>query len=112
VRINDANYAFKKDGNNLFVCSSPQKYLKGGNFAAQLKTQSLYCAGDPKLLTKLDNAGWAAAVLELFPIYRALNDLSDRTKSVSTHNQTISWQLHSKYYAAGEFLKLFGTAFE
>jgi hypothetical protein len=112
VRINDANYAFKKYGDNLFVCSSPQKYLKGGNFATQLKTQSLYCAGDPKLLTKLDNAGWAAAVLELFPIYRALNDLSDRTKSVSTHNQTISWQLHSKYYAAGEFLKLFGTAFE
>ena len=63
-------------------------------------------------MTKLENAGWAAAVLELFPIYRALNDLSDRTKSVKTQNQIISWELHQKYYAAGEFLKLFGTALE
>ena len=112
VRVNDANYAFKREGRMLYICSTPQKFLHGGKYKRQEKNQALYCSGDPKLLTKLENAGWAAAVLELFPIYRALNDLSDRTKSVQTQNQVISWELHQKYYAAGEFLKLFGTALE
>ena len=112
VRVNDANYAFKKENNQLYICSTPQKFLKGGKYLRQEKFQTLYCSGDPKLLTKLENAGWAAAVLELFPIYRALNDLSDRTKSVKTQNQVISWELHQNYFAAGEFLKLFGTALE
>ena len=112
VRINDANYAFLKEGQQLYICSTPQKYLKGGQYKHQDKTQALYCSGDPKLLTKLENAGWAAAVLELFPIYRGLSDFSSRTQSVSTKNNTIRWELKKEFFAAGEFLKLVGTAIE
>lgn len=112
VRVNDANYGFQESGNQLFVCSTPQKFLANGKFRQTKKTQALYCSGDPLLLTKLENAGWAAAVLELFPIYRALHDLSERTQSVRTHDQMITWQLYPRFYAAGEFLKLFGTAVE
>ena len=112
VRVNDANYAFKKEGMQLYICSTPQKYLKGGQYKHQEKTQALYCSGDPKLLTKLENAGWAVAVLELFPIYRGLSDFSSRTQRVSTKNNTIRWELKKEFFAAGEFLKLVGTIAE
>ena len=112
VRVNDANYAFKKEGTQLYICSTPQKFLKAGKYKHQDKTQALYCSGDPKLLTKLENAGWAAAVLELFPIYRGLSDFSSRTQRVSTKNNTIRWELKKEFYAAGEFLKLVGTIAE
>jgi len=113
VRVNDAVYALKKEGNKqLFICSSPKKYIHNGHIKSQYNSSPLICAGDPKLLTKLDNAGWAAAVLELFPIYRGISDFSARTSAVSTNKNTIRWELKEDCFAAGEFLKLIGTLSE
>ena len=112
VRVNETLYAIKKEGGNqLFICSSPKKYLQNGQFRTEQSPVPIVFSGDPTLLTKLDNAGWAAAILELFPLYRGISDFSGRTSSVSTSAQTIRWELKEDYYAAGEFLKLFGTAF-
>jgi hypothetical protein len=113
VRVNDAVYALKNEGSNqLFICSQPKKYIQQGQIKSRLNTSPIFCAGDPKLLTKLDNAGWAAAVLELFPIYRGISDFSARTATVSTTQNTIRWELKKEYFAAGEFLKLLGTISE
>jgi hypothetical protein len=113
VRVNNAVYALKKEGEQqLFICSNPTKYIHNGNIASQLSSSPLTCSGDPTLLTKLDNAGWAAAILELFPIYRGITDFSARTARVQTSQNTIRWELKKDYYAAGEFLKLLGTAIE
>lgn len=110
VRVNHAVYALKKEGKQqLFICSNPKKYIHNGNIACQVSNSPLTCSGNPTLLTKLDNAGWAAAILELFPIYRGISDFSARTKSVSTANNTIRWELQKDYFAAGEFLKLLST---
>jgi hypothetical protein len=113
VRVNGAVYAMKKEGlQQLFICSNPMKYIHKGKISSQISNSPLTCFGDPTLLTKLDNAGWAAAVLELFPIYRGISDFSARTASVQTNQHTIRWELKEEYYAAGEFLKLLGTAIE
>lgn len=113
VRKNGAVYALKKEGKRqLFICSNPKKYIHNGNIASQFSNSTLTCSGNPTLLTKLDNAGWAAAILELFPIYHGISDFSERTARVSTSNNTIRWELQKDYYAAGEFLKLFGTVIE
>jgi len=113
VRKNGAVYALKKEGTKqLFICSNPKKYIHNGNIASQFSSSPLTCSGNPTLLTKLDNAGWAAAILELFPIYRGISDFSARTERVSTSNNTIRWELKKDYFAAGEFLKLLGTTIE
>ena len=113
VRVNDAVYALKKEGSKqLYICSSPKKHIQNGQIPSQYNKIPIVCAGDPTLLTKLDNAGWAAAILELFPLYRGISDFSDRTAKVSTSAQTIRWELKEDYFAAGEFLKLLGTALE
>ncbi len=110
VRKNGAVYALKKEGTKqLFICSNPKKYIHNGNIASQFSSSPLTCSGNPTLLTKLDNAGWAAAILELFPIYRGISDFSARTERVSTSNNTIRWELKKDYFAAGEFLKLLST---
>jgi hypothetical protein len=113
VRVNDAVYAVKKEGSKqLYICSSPKKHIQNGQIQSQYNKLPIVCAGDPTLLTKLDNAGWAAAILELFPLYRGISDFSARTSKVSTTKQTIRWELKEEYFAAGEFLKLFGTVIE
>ena len=113
VRVNDAVYALKKEGPQaLYICSKPKKHIQNGNFASQMRTLPMACSGNPTLLTKLDNAGWAAAILELFPIYRGISDFSARTAQVSTEHNTIRWELKKDYYAAGEFLKLLSTTME
>jgi hypothetical protein len=113
VRVNDAVYAIKKEGNKqLYICSSPKKHIQNGQIQSQYNKLPIVCAGDPTLITKLDNAGWAAAILELFPLYRGISDFSARTSKVSTTKQTIRWELKDEYFAAGEFLKLFGTVIE
>jgi hypothetical protein len=113
VRVNDAVYAIKKEGSKqLFICSSPKKHIQDGQIQSQYNKIPIVCAGDPTLLTKLDNAGWAAAILELFPLYRGISDFSARTSKVSTTKQTIRWELKEEYFAAGEFLKLLGTLSE
>ena len=113
VRVNEAVYALKKEGDKqLFMCSTPKKYIHNGQIASQTSRSQVVCSGNPSLLTKLDNAGWAAAVLELFPIYRGISDFSARTAQVETSQNTIRWELKKDYYAAGEFLKLLGTALE
>jgi hypothetical protein len=113
VRVNEAVYALKKEGDKqLFMCSTPKKYIHNGQIASQTSRSPVVCSGNPSLLTKLDNAGWAAAVLELFPIYRGISDFSARTAQVETSQNTIRWELKKDYYAAGEFLKLLGTALE
>ena len=110
VRVNDAVYALKKEGNQqLYICSKPKKHIQNGRIASQVSTLPMACSGNPTLLTKLDNAGWAAAILELFPIYRGISDFSARTANVSTTNKTIRWELKKEYFAAGEFLKLLST---
>lgn len=110
VRVNDAVYAIKKEGSKqLYICSSPKKHIQNGQIQSQSNKLPIVCAGDPTLLTKLDNAGWAAAILELFPIYRGISDFSARTAKLSTTKQTIRWELKEDYFAAGEFLKLLGT---
>jgi hypothetical protein len=110
VRVNHAVYALKKEGKQqLYICSHPKKYIRNGKIASQLSNSPLACAGNPTLLTKLDNAGWAAAILELFPIYRGISDFSARTANVSTTHNTIRWELKKEYFAAGEFLKLLST---
>ena len=113
VRVNDAVYALKKEGKKqLYICSSPKKHIHNGQIKSQYNKLPIVCAGDPTLLTKLDNAGWAAAILELFPIYRGISDFSARTAKVSTTKQTLRWELQPNYFAAGEFLKLLGTLAE
>lgn len=113
VRVNDAVYALKKEGaQQLFICSKPKKYIQNGVIASRNNSLPIACSGNPTLLTKLDNAGWAAAILELFPIYRGISDFSARTARVSTSNNTIRWELKKDYFAAGEFLKLLGTTIE
>ena len=110
VRVNETLYAIKKEGGKqLYICSSPKKHLHNGQFFTEQSPAPIVFAGDPTLLTKLDNAGWAAAILELFPIYRGISDFSARTAKVSTEKQTIRWELKEDYFAAGEFLKLLGT---
>lgn len=110
VRVNNSIYALKNEGPmQLYICSSPNKYIENGQIKSQKSTLPIVCAGNPTLLTKLDNAGWAAAILELFPIYRGISDFSARTAKVSTEKQTIRWELKEDYFAAGEFLKLLGT---
>jgi hypothetical protein len=113
VRVNEAVYALKKEGDKqLFICSKPKQHIQNGKFAQRTSTLPIACSGNPTLLTKLDNAGWAAAILELFPIYRGISDFSARTANVSTTNNTIRWELKEDYFAAGEFLKLLGTTLE
>ncbi|MBM3917171.1 MAG: hypothetical protein FJ349_06095 [Sphingomonadales bacterium] len=113
VRVNDAVYALKPEGRKqLYICSSPKKHIQNGAIAKQESASPVVISGDPTLLTKLDNAGWAAAILELFPIYRGLSDFSARTAKVSTQRRHIRWKLKKDYFAAGEFLKLLGTASE
>jgi hypothetical protein len=113
VRVNDAVYAIKPEGKNqLFICSSPKKHIRNGSIDKQEVSSPIVFSGDPTLLTKLENAGWAAAILELFPIYRGISDFSARTSKVATAKQTIRWELKPTYFAAGEFLKLLGTALE
>jgi hypothetical protein len=113
VRVNDAIYAIKEEGQNqLYICSKPKEYIKNGVIKTQSNTFPIVCAGEPTLLTKLDNAGWAAAILELFPIYRGISDFSARTAHVSTVGNTIKWELKKDYFAAGEFLKLISSALE
>lgn len=113
VRVNNSIYALKNEGpTQLYICSSPNKYIENGQIKSQKSTSPIVCAGNPTLLTKLDNAGWAAAILELFPIYRGISDFSARTAKVSTNKQTIRWELKTEYYAAGEFLKLVSTVVE
>ena len=110
---NDAVYALNKEGTQqLFICSKPKKYIQNGVIASRNNSLPIACSGNPTLLTKLDNAGWAAAILELFPIYRGISDFSARTARVSTSNNTIRWELKKDYFAAGEFLKLLGTTIE
>ena len=110
VRVNEALYALKKEGNKqLYICSKPKQHIQNGTFAHRTSTLPIACSGNPTLLTKLDNAGWAAAILELFPIYRGISDFSARTAKVSTTNNTIRWELKKEYFAAGEFLKLLST---
>jgi hypothetical protein len=110
VRVNETLYAIKKEGGKqLYICSSPKKHLHNGQFFTEQSPAPIVFAGDPTLLTKLENAGWAAALLELFPIYRGISDFSARTAKVSTEKQTIRWELKEDYFAAGEFLKLLGT---
>lgn len=113
VRVNETLYAIKKEGGKqLYICSSPKKHLHNGQFFTEQSPAPIVFAGDPTLLTKLDNAGWAAAILELFPIYRGISDFSARTAKVSTEKQTIRWELKEDYFAAGEFLKLLGKVIE
>ena len=113
VRVNETLYALKKEGGKqLYICSSPKKHIQNGQFFTKQSPAPIVFAGDPTLLTKLDNAGWAAAILELFPIYRGISDFSARTAKVSTEKQTIRWELKKDYYAAGEFLKLLGILAE
>ncbi|MEY4487321.1 MAG: hypothetical protein RL440_1866 [Bacteroidota bacterium] len=113
VRVNEAVYALKKEGDKqLFICSKPKQHIQNGKFAQRTSTLPIACSGNPTLLTKLDNAGWAAAILELFPIYRGISDFSARTANVSTTNNTIRWELKEDYFAAGEFLKLLGTTLD
>lgn len=113
VRVNETLYAIKKEGGKqLYICSSPKKHLHNGQFFTEQSPAPIVFAGDPTLLTKLDNAGWAAAILELFPIYRGISDFSARTAKVSTEKQTIRWELKKEFFAAGEFLKLVGTIAE
>ena len=83
-----------------------------GKFKANTTNFLLFALATPTLLTKLDNAGWAAAILELFPLYRGISDFSARTAKVSTTKQTLRWELKEDYFAAGEFLKLLGTLTE
>ena len=110
VRVNEALYALKKEGNKqLYICSKPKQHIQNGTFAHRTSTLPIACSGNPTLLTKLDNAGWAAAILELFPIYRGISDFSARTAKVSTTHNTIRWELKKEYFAAGEFLKLLST---
>ncbi len=110
VRVNHAVYALKKEEKHqLFICSKPKKHIQNGKIASRFSNSPLACSGNPTLLTKLDNAGWAAAILELFPIYRGISDFSARTANVSTTNNTIRWELKKDYFAAGEFLKLLST---
>jgi hypothetical protein len=110
VRVNHTVYALKKEGKQqLFICSKPKKYIHNGKIASEFSNSPLACSGNPTLLTKLDNAGWAAAILELFPIYRGISDFSARTANVSTTHNTIRWELKKDYFAAGEFLKLLST---
>jgi hypothetical protein len=100
----------KKEGKQqLFICSNPKKFIHNGKIASEFSNSPLVCSGNPTLLTKLDNAGWAAAILELFPIYRGISDFSARTANVSTTQNTIRWELKKDYFAAGEFLKLLST---
>jgi hypothetical protein len=113
VRVNHAVYALKKEGKQqLFICSNPKKFIHNGKITSEFSNSPLVCSGNPTLLTKLDNAGWAAAILELFPIYRGISDFSARTANVSTTKNTIRWELKEDYFAAGEFLKLLGTTLE
>lgn len=113
VKVNEAIYAIKRENKKqLFICSSPKNFIKNGQIKKQNSIAPIIFSGDPTLLTKFENAGWAAAVLELFPIYRGLSDFTSRTALVSTKNQSIRWELKQDYFAAGEFLKLLGSSIE
>ncbi|MEN9699755.1 MAG: hypothetical protein RLZZ301_953 [Bacteroidota bacterium] len=108
VSVNRAVYALKPVGKHqLYICSHPKEHLQNGQFQAQQSKEPIVCAGDPKLLTKIEDAGWAGAILEMIPIYQSLSDLSAHTAKIQTADNCIRWEFKPHYFAANELIKLF-----